>query len=202
MPIHVKICGCNTPDAVVAALDAGADALGFVLVPSPRQVSADLAATLARLIPGDELKLAVFRSHPADLAEALGGFHPDCVQSEPAPGRLPDCGVPYRPVLLDGPDLLDRLDALVAAGADTVVLDGPAGQGRGVRVDLDRAARAARRVRLVLAGGLDSDNVAEAVRVVRPWGVDVSTGVESAPGVKDRERIRAFVAAVRQAGAA
>jgi phosphoribosylanthranilate isomerase len=79
----------------------------------------------------------------------------------------------------------------------TIVLDGPSGQGMGVRVDVERARLAAQRCNLVLAGGLDPDNVFEAVRSIRPAGVDVSGGVESAPGVKDVDRIRAFVAAAR-----
>ena len=98
------------------------------------------------------------------------------------------------PVFRDTPDLDE--EAVVAAG---LVLFEAAESGRGTRPDWQRAARLARRCRLVLAGGLDPDNVAEAIRTVRPFGVDVSSGVERARGVKDPARIAAFVAAARAA---
>jgi len=206
--LNIKICGLRSPGGVVAALQAGVDALGFVLVPSPRQVDPALAASLASLAVGDEQTVAVFRAAPVELHDALGPFTPDVIQAELRPERFRQLQADalarprmLRPVVLDGPDVLAEIEALVAAGATTIVLDGPQGQGMGIRVDVARAAEAARLCQLVLAGGLTPDNVAQAVRDVRPWGVDVSGGVESAPGVKDPARIAAFVAAAREAAA-
>ncbi len=205
MTLRIKICGLKTAEAVAAAVDAGADELGFVLVPSPRQLSIDDAATLRGSIPAALLSCAVFRNPPDEtsLADLLAQFRPDIVQAEIDPSQYTQLkegvgeGVAMRPVVLDGPEALATIDALVAAGAETIVLDGPSGQGMGVRVDIARAAEAAQRVRLVLAGGLNPENVEAAVRAIRPAGVDVSGGVESSPGVKDVDRIRAFVAAAR-----
>jgi phosphoribosylanthranilate isomerase len=100
-------------------------------------------------------------------------------------------------VVHDGDDLLARLPP----GAGTLLLEAPGRGGRGVAPDWGRAAILAGRVRLVLAGGLTPENVGEAIRRVRPYGVDVASGVESAPGVKDRARMFRFVAAVRRAEA-
>jgi phosphoribosylanthranilate isomerase len=204
MTLFVKICGLRTPEDVAAAAAAGADAVGFVLAESPRRVTPREARELAEALPPGIQPVAVMRSpQAADWAAVAAEFQPNWLQAD-APalaamgllggddGVLPS--VRPLPVFRDTPDLDE--EAVAAAG---LVLFEAAESGRGIRPDWQRAARLARRCRLVLAGGLDPDNVAEAIRTVRPFGVDVSSGVERSRGVKDPARIAAFVAAARAA---
>jgi phosphoribosylanthranilate isomerase len=196
--IFVKICGFTTPDAVAVAVAAGVDALGFVFAQSPRRVTPAEAVRLCRDVP-DAIRRVAVMHHPEDeqwqAVRAL--FRPDWLQTDwqdyaslelaPGVGRLPV----YR-------------DAALPADFDTAGLPGrmlfEGGEsGSGRPADWALAARCAAASQLVLAGGLAPGNVAEAVRRVRPWGVDVSSGVESAPGVKDPARIRAFIEAARAA---
>ena len=200
----VKICGlCSAEDALAAAA-AGADAVGVVLAESPRRVGLDEAARILAHVPPSVARVGVFvDADPDEIRRAIevlglktvqlhGSESPQLCGSLPArvikafrvgPGFDAAAVEPYRPyvaaVLLDG----------YAPGA--------AG-GTGRTFDWD-VARAVHDPALVLAGGLTPDNVAEAVRRVRPYVVDTSSGVESAPRVKDHARIRAFVAAVREA---
>jgi phosphoribosylanthranilate isomerase len=193
----VKICGLKTERAVAAAVAAGADALGFVFAESPRRVTPARAMALCRDLPPIILKVAVARHPtPADWEAVWAGFDPDWLQTDAgdfAALALPEPVSPL-PVYRD----VAGLDEAAVAAADLVLFEA-AGSGQGQRADWDRAARLATRTRLILAGGLTPDNVGEAIRRVRPFGVDVSSGVESRPGVKDAGRIEAFVAAVREA---
>jgi len=216
MRVRVKICGVTSAAAVDAAVDAGADAIGFVLAPSLRRLDLDVAARLAARLPPFLARVAVLR-HPdaATVQAACAALAPHLVQAEPGPdvtaAALAACGARFLPVLHDGPMLLRRrlpgntgAGSRVAAGvaAGTVLLEARGRGGRGLTPDWARAARLARRVRLVLAGGLTPENVGAAIRRVRPYAVDVSSGVERAPGVKDARLIRRFIAAVRDAARA
>jgi phosphoribosylanthranilate isomerase len=197
MRVFVKICGLNSGEALAAAIEAGADAVGFVLAESPRRVRPAVAARLAALAPPGIIRVAVFR-HPgvAEVREALAGFTPDWLQTDAEDFgalTLPPAVEPL-PVFRDTAGL-DRDSVRRAPRA----LFEAAASGAGQRVDWQRAAELARSTQLVLAGGLTPDNVGEAIAAVRPWGVDVSSGVERSRGVKDPGKIRAFVAAVRQA---
>jgi phosphoribosylanthranilate isomerase len=192
--LFVKICGLSTAAAVDAAVAAGADAVGFVFhAPSPRDLEPVRAAALARRLPPGVRSVAVtLRAGQADVDRILDSFRPDawqCDAEELARLRLP-AGIEALPVL--------RADDPVAPRTPRIVFDA-AVSGRGLRADWHCAAAFAKARELVLAGGLDADNVAAAIASVRPFGVDVSSGVESAPGVKDAGRIRAFVAAARRA---
>ena len=206
MRVRVKICGVTDLAGIEAATDAGADALGLVFFPrSSRYVSPERAVVLARAMPPLISRVAVF-FHPtsADIHRVHERVAVDWVQAEPAPEI--HTGAPWRllPVLHDGPALPETLRAL-DGGADSetarpvYLLDSAGRGGLGVLADWTRAAEIARERRIILAGGLDSDNVAHAIARVRPYGVDVSSGVESSPGRKDPTRIRAFLAAVRNA---
>ena len=208
MRTRIKICGVRTPDAVRAAVNAGADAVGFVFSDSPRRVRPREAAGLATLLPPFVARVAVFRHpDPTEVAATLLLFPADLVQTEAGPAL--EAGAVDRarwlPVLHDGPGRLAGPDGSGdPAGTDGTgfaLLEAEGRGGRGVRPDWERAAALARRLRLVLAGGLTPENVEEAIRRVRPWAVDVSSGVESEPGVKDPDRIEAFAAAVRRADA-
>jgi phosphoribosylanthranilate isomerase len=206
MRVRVKICGVTDRAGIEAATAAGADAVGFVLAESPRRLGLEHALELAALVPPLVSRVAVLR-HPdagtiRDVAAALA---PHWIQTETTPeieasleARALPAGASLLRVLHDGDDLLERLPR----NAGTVVLEAPGRGGRGVSPDWGRAALLARRVRLILAGGLTPDNVAAAIETVRPFGVDVASGVESSPGVKDPVLMARFVAAVRRAEAA
>lgn len=193
----VKICGLKTERAVAAAVAAGADAIGFVFAESPRRVTPAKAMALCRDLPPIILKVAVMR-HPAPAAwEAVwAGFDPDWLQTDAADFAALSLPEPVTrvPVYRDVPDLDEA-----AAAAEDLLLFEAAASGAGQQADWDRAARLARHTRLILAGGLTPDNVGAAIRRVRPFGVDVSSGVESRPGIKDPVRIEDFIAAVREA---
>ncbi len=193
----VKICGLTTPEAVEAALAAGADALGFVFAPSPRRLGAAQARVLAAPARGRIPCVAVMR-HPAqaELDEVLAAFAPDVLQTDAADFatlQLP-ATLARLPVLRDGQALPEPL-------LPRFLFEG-ALSGAGRTSDWTCAATLARRAALVLAGGLSAHNVASAIAAVQPDGVDVSSGVEEAPGVKSPAAIAAFVAAARAAAPA
>jgi phosphoribosylanthranilate isomerase len=212
MSVRVKICGLTDEAALEAAVAAGVDALGFVLAPSPRQLSLSRARALLRLVPdrieqGRIERVAVFaRATRAELERALAlGF--DALQAEHGSDWPPlPAGVFALPVLRDGPDLLARAAELPPGPAHAfpslrgaLVVDGPRGGGQGVRADVGRARALAAGRPVVLAGGLDPSNVAAHIRAVRPWAVDTSSGVERVRGRKDPTLVHAFVRAVRAA---
>jgi phosphoribosylanthranilate isomerase len=194
MQVLVKICGLTTPEAVRAVDEAGADAAGFVFAESVRRVSPARASELAASLPDAVARVAVMtHPEPASVVAMLDGFTPTFLQTEHADfGRIEVRG-PCRPlpVLRAGQPLPARLPPLI-------LFEGPT-SGSGETTDWTLAAELARRTRLILAGGLDPDNVGAAIEAVRPYGVDVSSGVESAPGLKDPELIHRFVGAVRTA---
>jgi phosphoribosylanthranilate isomerase len=189
----VKICGLTTPEAVAAAIDAGADAIGFVFAESVRRVEPSLARRLAAPARGKVACVAVTR-HPGqpEVDEILATFRPDVLQSDAQDLQR-----------LTLPRELERLPVLRTWRRDSALpprlLFEGAVSGAGRPCDWQLAGAVARRVQLVLAGGLDPDNVAEAIATVRPFGVDVSSGVELRPGVKDPDAVVRFVAAARSA---
>lgn len=194
MRVRIKICGITSAGALDAAVDAGADAVGFVFARSPREIAPADARALADRLPPFVSAVAVTKrpgeGFVRDVLPSLGfpwwQTDLDDLARVPAP-----VGCRTLPVIREG-------GKMPATMPPAYVYEGPV-SGAGVTVDWTAAARLARSGNMVLAGGLNPDNVAEAVRRVRPWAVDVSSGVESAPGVKDAARIRAFVDAVRAA---
>jgi phosphoribosylanthranilate isomerase len=190
----IKICGMTTAEAVEAALAAGVDAIGFVFSRSARQLTAVEADRLARPARG-RLPLIAVTQHPSQqlLNEILSQFKPDVWQSDAsdlAALRVP-AGLSVLPVLRAGSAVPDALPA-------RLLYEGPR-SGTGTACDWTSAASIARRADLVLAGGLDAANVAGAVETVRPFGVDVSSGVESSPGMKSPEKIVQFAQVARAA---
>ena len=191
--LWIKICGLTTPEAVEAAVAAGADAIGFVFAESVRRVGTAAACRLAGPARGKVRCVAVTR-HPEQpqIDEIITGFRPDILQS--------DAQDLQRLVL---PREIERLPVLRSWQAgDTLprrLLFEGAVSGAGRACDWRAASAVAQRAQLVLAGGLDPDNVAGAIAAVQPFGVDVSSGVESRPGIKDPEAVRRFVAAARAA---
>lgn len=199
MRVRVKICGVTTAAGAIAAARAGADAVGFVFADSPRRIEAGRAAELSRDLPPFVARVAVFRYPDArDVKDVVRRLRPTVVQSEPVDGleeAIGD-GVFWLPVLHDSPDVVARASA---EKWTALLLEAGGRGGRGIAPDWERAADLASRVHLVLAGGLTAENVGAAIRRVRPFAVDVSSSVESEPGIKDPERIHRFVDAVRGA---
>jgi len=203
MHVRIKVCGITTPEAAAAASELGVDAVGFVFAKSPRRVDVGEAHRLIEYLSPFVTTVAVFR-HPTvdEVISVVSSVRPNVVQTERTP-VLADAVADQAallPVYHDGPDLVERVAQYASRSpTPTVLLEAPGRGGRGVAPDWGRASDVARRVRLVLAGGLTPENVEEAIRTVRPFAVDVSSGVESAPGRKDPQRIEQFVAAVRAA---
>ena len=197
MAIWVKICGLTTRDAVEAAVAAGADAVGFVFAPSKRQVTAALATQLAQGVPRKIPRVAVML-HPtqSQLDEVWSVFRPDVLQTDAEDLqtlRVP-MGLGVMPVVRGGVGLKPDLQVK----HKRILFEGPV-SGVGSTSDWNGAARLARTTELVLAGGLNATNVADAIATVRPFGVDVSSGVEAAAGIKDPARIHEFVQRARAA---
>ncbi|MED7924718.1 phosphoribosylanthranilate isomerase [Nonomuraea sp. LP-02] len=197
--MYVKICGLSEPAHVAAAVEAGADAIGFVMTRSPRRVTPERAAELAAAVPGHVLTVGVFRGEDPETVRAaaltsgvraiqLHGRHPHADFL-----ALRDLGLTLVRAVDSAADL-----RCGAYDEDLLLVDAPhAGSGQ----PWDWAAvRGRPSGRWLLAGGLSPDNVTEAIAAADPWGVDVSSGVETAPGVKDPALIEAFLKAVRDAG--
>jgi len=192
----IKICGMTSEDAVAAALAAGVDAIGFVFAKSVRQVTPQRAAELARPAR-DRIDCIAVTLHPTQtlIDEIVSVFRPDVLQTDIddfAALRLPDT-LPRLPVLRAG-----AATAVCGALPARLLFEG-ARSGTGATADWQEAATLARQTRLILAGGLSSQNVAAAIAEVRPFGVDTSSGVESQPGVKSGAMIAEFVNATRAA---
>jgi phosphoribosylanthranilate isomerase len=188
----IKICGLTSPDAVAAALDAGADAVGFVFAKSVRQVTPREALDLAKPARGRVRCVAVTR-HPRqqEIDEMISLFKPDVLQTDADDLELLQLPTQLEllPVLRGAPDPDAKLPArLLFEGAVS---------GAGTLADWTAARNLARRTELVLAGGLNPSNVAAAIEAVQPFGVDVSSGVEARPGIKSPAEIANFVRAVR-----
>jgi phosphoribosylanthranilate isomerase len=190
----IKICGITTAQALEAALAARVDAIGFVFADSPRQLTLEDAVKLAAPARGQVRCVAVTR-HPSQryLDDILAVFRPDMLQTDTE--DLRELQLPQQlellPVFRGWDPQQGKLPArLLFEGATS---------GSGTPCDWTSAQRLARRTQLVLAGGLDPDNVATAISAVRPFGVDVSSGVEERPGVKSPAEVARFAAAARSA---
>lgn len=200
--MFVKICGITRDVDARHAVEQGATALGFVFWPrSPRAVTVDRVRGIVSELPAGVTTVGVFVDEPADGIRRI--LDETGVQMAQLHGdELPSVGAAVgRPLLRSL--TLDRAQETADAWPDALLLLDAADPirrgGTGVRVDWPRAAAVAGGRRVVLAGGLTPDNVAEAIRIVRPFGVDVSSGVEAVPGVKDSERVSRFIGCARRA---
>jgi phosphoribosylanthranilate isomerase len=203
---RIKICGLTREADVDAAIEAGADAIGFVLYPkSARHVSVARAAELARRLPPFVMPVALLvNAGKAEVAEAVSAL-PQCLLQFHGDERAADCERAARPYLraarmAPGFDLVDF--ARQFASAQAILLDAHVeGYGGGGKV-FDWSLIPANVPRpVVLSGGLHAGNVIEGILQVRPWAVDVSSGVEAAKGIKDAALIRRFCETVREADA-
>ncbi len=209
----VKICASTTLADARLAAEAGADAVGFVFAPSKRQVTAAQVREMVAGLPASVEKVGVFGDLPAvEIAQAAQHAGLTAVQLHGGFNRL--LSAHLRELLGPGIELLQTVhwsldeadaEAFVTTALGEVEAYEPCGRvlvdarvagasgGLGVAFDWVAAGRVLARRTVILAGGLRADNVAEAVRTVRPWGVDVASGVESSPGVKDPAKVRAFI---------
>jgi phosphoribosylanthranilate isomerase len=201
---RVKICGITRPADGVAAARAGADAIGFVFYPkSPRYLSAERAIEIRDALPPFVQTVALFvNADAAQIAQVLGRVGPSMLQfhGEETPEFCAQFGTPFVKAcrIRPGVDVLQYLQPFSRAAAWLVDSFVPEYGGVGESFDWSLVPRGLARP-LILSGGLDAKNVAGAIRAVRPWGVDVSSGVESAKGIKDAGKMAAFVAEVRNA---
>lgn len=205
MPVKVKICGMtNAPDAL-AAVDAGADLLGFVFYEnSPRYVPIEVATQVIRQLPPFVVKTGVFVDAPPDFVlRAIAECHLDLLQfhGEETPQYCTQFGL----MRIKAFRIRDAssLQLLTEYPTDAWLLDAYAPDkigGTGEQFNWDLAVEAQKLGRPVfLAGGLNPSNVSQAVRRVRPYGIDVSSGVEKSAGKKDHEKVRAFIQAAKGA---
>ncbi len=195
MTTFVKICGLRDARDVAAAVEAGADAVGFVFAESPRRVTPREARAATADVPRGVRRVAVML-HPSndELQAVLAEFEADVLQTDADDFTTLDVaeGIECWPVFREG-------SADVPHAVPGVFVYEGAVSGAGETVDWSGAAGLAAHGHMILAGGLAEDNVGAAIGAVRPFGVDVSSGVESMPGKKDHEKMRRFVAAVRAA---
>lgn len=200
--MFVKICGTTNEDDALLAVALGADAVGFIFAPSPRQVSMDRVRDIARRLPSDVLSVGVFRNEMASrvvkiTSEARLGAAQLSGHESPEDTAWISERVPV--TIKAFPAGHDGLQHLSDYGAGIVMIDNERpGSGEVFDWSLAEGAPLAGH-RLLLAGGLDAGNVTAAIRRVRPWGVDVATGVESRPGRKDPAKLRAFLEAAKSA---
>ena len=211
MNLWIKICANSSLEDARVAADAGADALGFVFAPSPRRVSPAQAAAIASELPAAIEKIGVFVDAPlAEIistveASGLTGVQLYCGANDTLTAQLRarfGTGLRILRVLHFAPDAKIPDDPNV----DAILVDSrtaTAVGGTGVAYDWRLAATTLfqnlEERKLIAAGGLTPENVAEAIARLRPWGVDVVSGVESSPGKKDAAKVRAFVAHARAA---
>jgi phosphoribosylanthranilate isomerase len=211
MSLIVKICGLSTPDTLDVALQAGADMVGFVFFPaSPRHISLETARELGRQAKGRALKVALtVDADDATLANIVETLRPDMLQLHggESVARLRDIKQNFGLPVMKAIPVASSADLAVLAGyaavADRILFDARAPKGAtrpgglGSVFDWHLLESLDLKLPFMVSGGLNAGNVADAVRITRAGGVDVSSSVERAPGVKDPDLIRAFIRAAR-----
>jgi phosphoribosylanthranilate isomerase len=215
MSLVVKICGLSTPETLEVALDAGADMVGFVFFEaSPRHVGLGAARELGRLSQGRALKVALtVDADDVTLENCIEALRPDLLQlhGSESVARLRDIRTKFGLPVMKALPVATATDLAplpgYAAVADRILFDARAPKdatrpgGLGVPFDWHLLDDLNLTIPFMVGGGLNADNVAEAICITRADGVDVSSGIESAPGVKDPDKIRAFIRAAREAAA-
>jgi phosphoribosylanthranilate isomerase len=201
--VFVKICGTTSEDDALLAVALGADAVGFVFAPSPRQIAPRLAGDIVKRLPADIISVGVFRDEAPKRVLAIAQMaglravqlhgHEPPQDSEWLSTRLPI-------VIQAFPAGDARVRRAGEYGADAILLDAP-NPGSAQVFDWALAAEVPAGHKVMLAGGLDATNVAAAIARTHPWGVDVASGVERRPGHKDPIKLREFIRAARQAAA-
>ena len=197
----VKICGVTTEEDALLAVGLGASAIGFILAPSPRQLAASKVADIVKRLPADTISIGVFRDEaPQRVVDIVNhaGLSGAQLHGHETPATTQYVRERIGMVIKAFPAGSPRLTEADDFGADLVLVDAPT-PGSGRLVDFSVLEGLGDASRLVLAGGLTPENVTEAIHRVAPFGVDVATGVESSPGIKDPRKVAAFIAAARAA---
>ncbi len=212
MRTWIKICGTTSLEDALSSIDAGADALGFIFAPSKRRILPENAQKIIRKLPPDIEKIGVFLDAGAhgirDVVREValtgiqmhgeGEFPPEVYSYLPEDRR--DGLRKIKTVIIwEGFELRFDSYAAVSGVIDAWLFDSGAGSGKTFDWHTARAQLGERQGKFIVAGGLTPENVGDAMRAFKPWGVDVVTGVEHEPGRKDPEKLKAFVAAVRKA---
>jgi phosphoribosylanthranilate isomerase len=199
--MFVKICGITNEDDALLAVAMGADAVGFIFAPSPRQIAAQVAYDIGRRLPPEILTVGVFRDElPARVVEVAHKAGVKAVQlhGRETAAQTIEIGKQIKWVIKAFGADDENLPRADQYGTDLILLDAP-NPGSGKVFDWSVAGDAPDSVRLILAGGLTPDNVGAAIQEVLPWGVDVSTGVEKEPGKKDPLAVMRFIENARAA---
>jgi phosphoribosylanthranilate isomerase len=199
--MFVKICGITDEDDALLAVALGADAVGFVFAPSPRQISVRRAYDISRRLPPEILTVGVFRDEaPQRVVKLLdeAGLKAAQLHGHETPAVTRAVHEQVRFVIQAFPAGSPALDRAADHGADVILIDSPT-PGSGQLFDWNLVDQAPLDAKVLLAGGLTPDNVASAIARVKPWGVDVSSGVEREPGRKDPVKLREFIEAARVA---
>jgi len=202
MRVNIKICGLTRVEDVVAAVEAGADAVGFVFTRSPRQISLETAKLLSAYVPKGVLGVGLFLDQDRlEIERVVSSVTLDVLQFHGSETEQQCCGfgLPWlKAVAMENADSAGQAERDYP-GAMGLLLDSHASGkrgGSGKVFDWSLARPLSKPV--WLAGGLNAENVGRAIRMIRPFAVDVSSGVESSPGIKEISRISAFIKAVRE----
>lgn len=211
MRTWIKICGTTSLEDALSSMEAGADALGFIFAPSKRRVTPEQAQEIISQLPREVERIGVFMNNTAaEIASIVsqveltgiqmhGEEFPPEVYTWLPKGRR-DSMRKIKTVLMRDEFAPDSESFAYAPGVvDAWLFDSGAGSGKTFDWQAARKQLSERQGQFILAGGLTSENVGEAIRTFKPWGVDVVTGVEREPGRKNPEKLKAFVAAVRRA---
>ncbi len=200
--MFVKICGITNEEDALLAVAMGADAVGFIFAPSPRQMNPDDVRDIVKRLPDDIVTVGVFRNEmPERVVEIMQRTSLEAAQLH---GREPASDVRWIRervgVVIQGVTAGDdAFNRASGSAADVILIDGPQ-PGSGTVFDWSLAEGAPSGSKILLAGGLTPENVATAIAKVRPWGVDVASGVERAPGRKDPVKVRRFIEEAKLAG--
>ena len=204
MRVRIKVCGVTRVEDALHAVACGVDAIGFNFVPgSPRWIEPEAARRIATALPPFVARVAVFADRSvAEMTALAKAADAGVAQLHGDEPREAGAGldIPWYKVFRVGPGFDEQ--AVLDYGRPCVLLDArEAGRlgGTGKTFDWSVARRIGRRVRVILAGGLDPDNIAEAIRAARPWAVDINSGIESEPGIKDTARLELFCRRVAEA---
>jgi phosphoribosylanthranilate isomerase len=205
MRTWIKICGTTSLADALASVEAGANALGFIFAPSKRQITTRAAREIIRELPPHVERIGVFRDgSPEEIRRLVDEVPLTGIQmhGSESPGEI------YQHLAADRRDSLFKIRTIIAHDGfvipeeervDAFLLDSGAGSGTVFDWQSAQSKLGECPKRVILAGGLTSENVGQAIQTIHPWGVDVVTGVESEPGRKDYGKLRAFVSAVRKA---
>jgi phosphoribosylanthranilate isomerase len=199
--MFVKVCGTTSEEDALLAVAMGADALGFIFAPSPRQIAPGRVADILKRLPSEILTVGVFQDEAAQrVVEIVNGTGLKAAQlsgheSADVTRWVAERVYTIKAFRAGSSDIADG----AAYCARAVMIDSPSGGGSGQVFDWKLADGAPPGVPLILAGGLNADNVVDAIAAVRPWGVDACTGVEASYGKKDPRKLRAFIAAAKSA---